>query len=81
MLLGVLLMLDAFGNDLYLGSKVVAIANANTFQTFYIGKIVDFVGDFATVQVDEVSIAYGEEYVPNSGDEKRICASHRLVKM
>jgi hypothetical protein len=74
-------MLDAFGNILDLGSKVIAIANTNTSQTFYLGKIVNFTGNFATVQVEEVSLVYGEEYVPKSGDEKRVCPSHRLVKI
>jgi hypothetical protein len=74
-------MLDAFGNNIYLGCRVLAIANANTFQTFYIGKVINFIGEFATLEVEKVSNSYSEEYVPRSGDEKRICASHKLVKI
>ena len=78
---GVLVMLDAFGNELDIGCQVLAITSTNTFQTFYLGKIINFIGELASVEVQEVSVSYGEEYVPKSGDENRICPSHRLVKI
>ena len=81
LLCGALIMLDAFGNKLDIGCQVLAITSTNTFQTFYLGKIVNFIGKLASVEVQEVSVSYGEEYVPKSGDEKRICPSHRLVKI
>lgn len=72
---------DAFGEPLSVGDTVLAIANTNTTQTFYRGIVAEFTGKCASVIVDKVSLLYEEEYVPRSGDEKRICLSHRIVKI
>jgi hypothetical protein len=73
---------DAFGSDLKVGDRVMCIANLISGQTFFIGRVVQFVGQCASVQIEKVSnlcIEESKAYSPLN--EKRICTTHRLAKL
>lgn len=78
-------MTDAFGADLEIGDRVMCIANLISGQTFFVGRVVQFIGQCASVQIEKVSNLCIEEskackaYSPLN--EKRVCTTHRLAKL
>ena len=66
-------MLDAFDQHLSIGDTIVGITNLSSgFQTLSMGKVVEFSGNFITVEMDTED---------PSIKEKRNYLSHRIVKI
>lgn len=77
-------MIDAFGQELCEGDKVVAIATMKSTQTLYKGTVVGFSGSCVNVRMDEMSNCdtfWFDICQLEQGEEKRICVSHRLAKI
>jgi len=71
---------DAFGIEIFLGSKVLGITNTSDSQTFYIGKIINFLGNLAIVELEKASNLYIEES-KEIEKQLRTCLCDRLVKL
>lgn len=75
-------MMDALGETLSVGDEVIAIATMWTNQTLYRGTVVGFQGNCVSVRVDKLhdDVSTTQD-CPQVGDEKRICVSHRVIKV
>jgi len=74
-------MIDAVGETLLVGDEVIAIATTKTNQTLYRGTVVGFQGNCVSVRVDKLHDDVKTQSFPQVGDEKRICVSHRVIKV
>ena len=74
-------MVDAFGKEINIKDKVIGIANLSTTQTFYFGEILSFVGNCVEVKITESANILNDNEPYSSGNDRRICLSHRLVKI